>query len=85
MPEAQPNDYYYNPQVGFVSVNQTLQANDVLAVAYQYSYNGRIYQVGEFAQDVPPIRRWEGARRTESAVPEIAEATSQRTNLPLWD
>ncbi len=49
-----PSDYYFNPQVGFLSVNQTLQSDDVLAVAYQYSYNGRIYQVGEFSQDVPP-------------------------------
>ncbi|WP_431211374.1 hypothetical protein ACQ86N_36715 [Puia sp. P3] len=51
------SDYYFNPQVGFLSVNQTLQSNDVLAVAYQYSYNGQIYQVGEFAADVPPIPR----------------------------
>ena len=49
-----PSEYYYNPQVGFISLNQTLQPNDVLAVAYQYSYNGQIYQVGEFASDVPP-------------------------------
>ena len=47
-------DYTFNPQIGFLSLNQTLQANDVLAVAYQYSYNGHIYQVGEFSTDVPP-------------------------------
>jgi cell surface protein SprA len=48
------SEYYFNPQIGFISLNQTLQASDVLGVAYQYSYNGTIYQVGEFATDVPP-------------------------------
>jgi len=42
------SEYYYNPQIGFLSLNQQLQPNDVLAVAYQYTYNGRVYQVGEF-------------------------------------
>ena len=68
-------DYYFNPQVGFISVNQTLQANDVLAVAYQYSYNGHIYQVGEFSQDVPPdTAAGTGAGFAKGALPEIAES-----------
>src|SRR5690606_6082590 len=44
--------YMYNPKVGFLSLSQPLQADEVLGVAYQYSYNGKIYTVGEFAQDV---------------------------------
>ena len=47
-----PSEYYFNPQVGFVSVNSQLQPDDVLAVAYQYTYNGKVFQVGEFSQDV---------------------------------
>src|SRR5258706_4727747 len=43
-------EYYYNPQVGFLSLNVQLQPDEVLAVAYQYTYNGRVYQVGEFSQ-----------------------------------
>jgi cell surface protein SprA len=45
-------EYFYNPQVGFLSLNVQLQPDEVLAVAYQYTYNGRVYQVGEFSQDV---------------------------------
>ena len=41
-----PSEYYFNPQVGFVSINVQLQSDEVLAVAYQYTYNGRVYQVG---------------------------------------
>jgi cell surface protein SprA len=46
--------YTFHPKVGFISLSQPLQTDEVLAVAYQYSYNGKIYQVGEFSQDLPP-------------------------------
>ncbi|GGB22576.1 T9SS outer membrane translocon Sov/SprA [Puia dinghuensis] len=79
-------DYYFNPQVGFISVNQTLQANDVLAVAYQYSYNGHIYQVGEFSTDVPPdTTAGTGGGASKVLYLKLLKATSQRTNLPLWN
>lgn len=81
-----PTDYYYNPRIGFISVNQTLQPNDVLAVAYQYSYNGRIYQVGEFSQDVPPDTAvGTGSGSQKVLYLKLLKATSQRTNLPIWN
>jgi cell surface protein SprA len=79
-------DYTFNPQVGFLSLNQVLQPNDVLAVAYQYSYNGKIYQVGEFSQDVPPdttLGSNPGAQKVLYL--KLLKATSQRTNLPIWN
>jgi cell surface protein SprA len=79
-------DYTFNPQVGFLSLNQPLQPNDILAVAYQYSYNGRIYQVGEFSQDVSPdtaLGTNPGAQKVVYL--KLLKATSQRTNLPIWD
>lgn len=79
-------DYIFNPQVGFISLNQVLQPNDVLAVAYQYSYNGKIFQVGEFSQDVPPDTTQgfnPGAQKVIYL--KLLKATSQRTNLPIWN
>ncbi len=79
-------DYTFNPQVGFLSLNQVLQPDDVLAVAYQYSYNGQIYQVGEFSQDVPPDTTQgfnPGAQKVIYL--KLLKATSQRTNLPIWN
>ena len=76
-----PTDYTYNPQVGFISLNQTLQANDVLGVAFQYSYNGKIYQVGEFSQDIPPdttLGNNPGAQKVLYL--KLLKATSQRTD-----
>jgi cell surface protein SprA len=76
------SDYYYNPQIGFLSLNQPLQPDEVLGVAYQYTYNGRVYQVGEFSQDVPPDTTGTSQR---VLFLKLLKATSQRTNLPIWD
>ena len=80
-----PSDFYYNPQVGFISLNQPLQPDEVLGVAYQYSYNGRIYQVGEFSQDVPPDTTTTKSGTQKVLFLKLLKATSQRTNLPLWE
>lgn len=77
-----PSDYYFNPQVGFISLNQQLQPDEVLGIAFQYTYNGKVYQVGEFSTDIPPDS-------TGTSQPviflKLLKATSQRTNLPIWD
>ena len=81
-----PTDYYFDPQVGFLSLNQPLQSDEVLGVAFRYSYNGKIYQVGEFSQDVPPDTTATIASGTQKVLfLKLLKATSQRTNLPLWD
>lgn len=80
--KLQPTDFYFNPQIGFLSLNQPLQPDEVLGVAYQYSYNGRIYQVGEFSQDVPPDST---GNTTKVLFLKLLKATSQRPNLPIWD
>ena len=42
-------DFQFNSQLGYISLNQRLSNDEVLAVAYQYTFNGEVYQVGEFA------------------------------------
>ncbi|MGB0428199.1 MAG: cell surface protein SprA, partial [Flavobacteriales bacterium] len=46
------NEYSYNPKLGFISLNQKLRSNEVLAVAFQYTYRGEVFQVGEFADQL---------------------------------
>ena len=75
------SQYFYNKQVGYLSLAQPLQSDEVLAVAYQYSYNGRIYQVGEFSADLPP----DSTQATQKVLfLKLLKATSQRTKLPIW-
>lgn len=63
-------------------MNQPLQPDEVLGVAFQYTYNGRVYQVGEFSQDVPPDTTGNAQR---VLFLKLLKATSQRTQLPIWD
>lgn len=76
------SQYIFNRQAGFISLSQPLQTDEVLAVAYQYSYNGKIYQVGEFSQDLPP----DSSQATQRVLfLKLLKATSQRPTLPIWD
>ena len=45
------NEYTVNTQLGYISLNQRLQNDEVLAVAFQFTVGGEVYQVGEFAND----------------------------------
>nr|WP_245977171.1 cell surface protein SprA [Ichthyenterobacterium magnum] len=47
----QNSDYQLNTQLGYISLNQRLLNDEVLAVAYQYTVGGQVFQVGEFAND----------------------------------
>ncbi|WP_422614480.1 cell surface protein SprA [Ascidiimonas aurantiaca] len=44
-------DFSLNTQLGYISLNQRLSNDEVLAVAFQYTFAGEVYQVGEFAAD----------------------------------
>jgi cell surface protein SprA len=78
------SEYYFNPQAGFISLNQQLQPTDVLAVAYQYTYNGRVYQVGEFSQDVAldTAAGYQGVQKVLFL--KLLKATSSNVSLPIW-
>ncbi len=73
--------FVYNKQLGTISLSSPLQTDEVLGVAFQYSYNGKIYQVGEFSEDVPP----DSASSTQKILfLKLLKATSQRVTLPIW-
>jgi cell surface protein SprA len=49
--KLEPNDFSFNRRLGFISLRQSLNNDEVLAVAYQYTKAGVTYQVGEFSTD----------------------------------
>ena len=80
MRKLDATDYIYNPQLGFISLNTTLQPDDVLAVSYEYTYQGQTYQVGEFSSDLPP-----GVDTSNVLFMKMLKSTSAITQIPLWD
>jgi cell surface protein SprA len=75
-----PSEYTLNPLLGYISLNQSLNADEVLAVAFQYTVNTpqgqQISQVGEFSTDV------QGAG---VLVLKMLKATQIFTEKPIWD
>ncbi|MEZ5047394.1 MAG: cell surface protein SprA [Chitinophagaceae bacterium] len=74
------SEYTFNPQLGTISINAQLQPDDVVGVAYEYTNNGKVYQLGEFSQSLPP----------DSTNPKILflkmlKSTSPDPTVPLWD
>ena len=45
------NEYTLNAALGYISLRSALNQDEVLAVAYEYTYGGQVYQVGEFSTD----------------------------------
>ncbi len=76
------NEYFFNPQIGFLSLNIPLQPDEVLAVAYQYTYNGKVYQVGEFSEGIA-LDPTKGVQQILYL--KLLKATTQRTDLPIWN
>ncbi len=80
MRKLDATDYIFNPLLGTISLNTTLQPDDVLAIAYEYTYLGQSYQVGEFSGDLPP-----GVDTSNVLFMKMLKSTSAITTIPLWD
>ncbi len=84
-------DYDFNTQLGYISLNQKLSNDEVLGVAYQYTFNGEVFQVGEFANGGVEATR---VSEVGTAAPIVDNNTlvlkllkSNVTNItdPIWD
>jgi len=75
-----PSEYVFNPLLGYVSLNQSLNADEVLGVAFQYTVNTaqgqQIYQVGEFSTDI------QGAGVLTL---KMLKSTQVFTKKPIWE
>ena len=46
-------EYNFNPQLGYISLNQRLNDNQLLAVSFSYTLSGdsKVYKVGNFSEE----------------------------------
>ena len=73
-------EFTFQPQLGYISLNNPLNADEVLAVAYRYTYNGVEYQVGEFSTDVTF-----DATNPKVLFAKLLKNETTKINLPTWD
>ena len=70
-------EFSLNTQLGFISLNQPLNNDEILAVAFEYTYNGEVFQVGEFSRDVAPGNQ-------QLLFLKMLKGNTIRTRLPMW-
>jgi cell surface protein SprA len=69
-------EYSVNEQLGYISLNSALNNDEVLAVAYEYTYNGELYKVGEFSTD--------GIASPKTLIVKMLKGTSFSPKYPTW-
>lgn len=76
-------DFNYNAQLGFISLKSPLNQDEVLGVAFQYTVNGRTFQVGEFSTDVPVEEGSKSALMLKMLKPTIINPKSKSWDLMM--
>ncbi len=71
------SEYTLNTTLGYISLRTALNADEVLAVAYEYTYNGKVYQVGEFSGDITST--------DQALFVKMLKSTTTSPRLPMWD
>lgn len=74
--KLQPTEFTFNPKLGFISLNQQLNADQVLCVAYEYTYNGVVYKVGDLSSDNIPAPK--------ALFVKMLKSTAPNTKQPMW-
>lgn len=85
------NEYTFNAQLGYISLQQRLANDEILAVAFEYTVGGKVYQVGEFGSDgvdatvVTGNNNANQAIVTQSLVLKMLKSSLTNVNNPVWN
>ena len=74
-----PSEYTFNRQLGFLSLSRQLQNDEVLAVAYEYNYQGIRYKVGELTED------YQSRDEDEVIFLKLLRPGKINTKVPTWE
>ncbi|MCM1074640.1 MAG: cell surface protein SprA [Ruminococcus sp.] len=70
------SEYTLNSTLGYISLKSALSSDEVLAVAFEYTYGGKVYQVGEFSNDV--------TNTSDALYLKMLRGTTISPKLPMW-
>lgn len=79
--KLQPTEYELNEKLGYISLNQALNADEILAVAFEYTIGGNVYRVGEFSNEV----NMDQASDAPSLILKLLKGTNLAPGVPTWD
>ncbi|WP_299127397.1 cell surface protein SprA [uncultured Winogradskyella sp.] len=85
-------DYVLHSELGYISLNQRLLNDEVLAVAFQYTRGGEVFQVGEFANDGVDatqvnndVENGNQVVNNQSLVLKMLKSAVTAVDQPIWD
>lgn len=73
------SEYDINKQLGYISMLRKLQNDELLAVSFEYTYNGGRYKVGEMTED------YSGKSENEVIFLKMLRPNKIDTRIPSWD
>jgi cell surface protein SprA len=73
------NEFFFNPQLGYLSLFRRLQNDEVLAVSFEYTYNGQVYKVGELTED------YQTRAEDELIFLKLLRPARINPSVPTWD
>jgi len=71
------SEFTFNERLGYISLNTSLNSDEVLAVAFSYTSGGKVFQVGEFSTD--------GVEAPKTLILKLLKGTNLSPGLPTWD
>lgn len=72
-----PNEFTFNPRLGYITINSQLRSDDVLAVAFEYTVGDKRYHVGEFSTT--------GVQAPNALYLKLLKGKLIDTRIPLWN
>lgn len=81
------NEFFVHRQLGYISLNVSLQPNDAVFVAYEYTLAGdnTVYRVGEFSVDQPADPQNSNVLFLKMLKPQAIRPTLNNQPYPTWD
>mgnify|MGYP001160023688 FL=1 len=85
-----PNEYNLQGKLGYISLSQPLNNDEILAVAYQYTVGGEVFQVGEFANDGVESTSLDQQNNqpqisNNSLIVKLLKSSLTNINQPVWN
>jgi cell surface protein SprA len=76
--KLQPTEFMFNPQLGYITLQSTINDDEAILVSYQYTYNGVPHTVGELTDDLPNLPV------DSLIVAKMIKPPFVKTRLPSW-
>lgn len=74
------SEYTINYELGYISLRSTLYPDEVLAVAFDYTYGGKTYQIGEFSTD-----KSDSIKPPKALMLKLLKSSTQSPKLKSWN